>query len=189
MEQWRFAISRNFGRSTRDLRKNPRYNDEIFAETVRLIGADGKQVGLVPLAKALAEAEIAGLDLVEIAPTAKPPVCKIIDYGKFRYEISKKEKDARKKQHIIQVKKIRMSPNIDDNDLRVKLGMARRFIAEGNRVKVTMFMRGRQVTKPELAEEVLMRIVSELSDISTAEGTPKLEGRNNLSLVLVGTKK
>jgi len=137
-------------------------NDEIYAKEVRLIGADSQQIGIIKNSEAKAKAAEAGLDLVEIAPQAKPPVCKIIDYGKFRYEISKKEKDARKKQHVIQVKKIRMSPNIDDHDFRVKINMARRFLDEGNRVKATLFMRGRQVTRPQHAEEVLMRIVSEL---------------------------
>lgn len=155
---------------------------------MRLIGEEGNQVGIVSSSKALAYAENVGLDLVEIAPSAKPPVCKVIDYGKFRYELSKKEKDARKKQHIIQVKKIRLSPNIDDNDFRVKLNMARKFLDENNRVKVTLLMRGRQVTRPELAEGVLMRVISELSDISKSEEKPKLEGRNTMSIVLVRKK-
>lgn len=149
---------------------------------------DGKQVGIVSGKKAQYIADDAGLDLVEIAPEAKPPVCKIIDYGKFRYEQSKREKDARKKQHIIQVKKIRISPNIDIHDFNVKKNMAEKFLNEGNRVKLTMFMRGRQVTRPEIAEEVLLRLVSELSEISKPEGRPKLEGRNNLSVVLVPLK-
>ncbi len=173
---------------SRDQNKGLRINDEIFAEKVRLIGPDSQQIGVVSLKEALNLADDYELDLVEIAPTAKPPVCKIIDYGKFRYEQSKKEKDARKKQHTVQVKKIRMSPNIDDHDFRVKMNMARRFIEEGNRVKATLFMRGRQVTRPEHAEQVLMRIVSELSDIAKADGTPKLEGRNNMSLLLVSKK-
>ncbi len=173
----------------RDFGKNPRVNDEIRADPVRLIGGDGKQVGIVPLRKALAHAESEGLDLVEIAPSADPPVCKVIDYGKYRYELTKKEKDARRKQHVIQIKKIRLSPNIDEHDFRVKVNMARRFLAEGNRVKVTMFMRGRQVTKKDLAEEVLVRFSSEVVDIARAEGEPKLEGTNHLSFVLVPHKK
>ena len=155
---------------------------------MRLIGKDGSQIGIVANKEAKFQAEKAGLDLVEIAPQAKPPVCKIIDYGKFRYEQSKKEKDARKKQHVILVKKIRMSPNIDDHDFRVKINMARKFLEEGNRVKATLFMRGRQVTRPQQAEEVLMRVVSELSDIAKADGAPKFEGRNNMSLILVRNK-
>ncbi|MBT3231539.1 MAG: translation initiation factor IF-3 [Calditrichaeota bacterium] len=165
-----------------------RINDEIIAEKVRLIGPDSQQIGVVSVREALDLAEEYNLDLVEIAPTAKPPVCKVIDYGKFKYELSKKEKDARKKQHTVQVKKIRMSPNIDDHDFRVKINMARKFIEEGNRVKATLFMRGRQVTRPEHAEQVLVRIVAELADIAKADGTPKLEGRNNMSLLLVSKK-
>ncbi len=167
---------------------NPRVNEEIRSSEVRLIGADAQQVGVVPLTKAFAMAEAAGLDLVEIAPMAKPPVCKIIDFGKFRYELTKKEKDARKKQHVVQIKKIRMTPNIDDHDFVVKVNMARKFLGEGNRVKATMFMRGRQVTRPERAEEVLVKIIAELADVARPEGKPKLEGRNNLSILLVGKK-
>lgn len=133
-------------------------------------------------------AEAAGLDLVEIAPTATPPVCKIIDYGKFRYEITKKEKEARKKQHVVEIKKIRLTPNIDDHDFEVKVNMARKFMLEGNRVKLTMFMRGRQVTRPEMAEEVLTKVIADLADVAKPEGTPKMEGRNNLSVLLVGKK-
>lgn len=155
---------------------------------MRLIGADSKQVGIVNLRDALIMAETEGLDLVEIAPQANPPVCKIIDYGKYRYELSKKEKDARKRQHVVQVKKIRLSPNIDDHDFRVKVNKARQFIEEGNRVKATLLMRGRQITRQDLAEEVLMRMASEMSDIAKTEGRPKLEGVNNLSLVLVKKK-
>ena len=155
---------------------------------MRLVGADSKQVGIVNLRDALIMAETEGLDLVEIAPQANPPVCKIIDYGKYRYELSKKEKDARKRQHVVQVKKIRLSPNIDDHDFRVKVNKARQFIEEGNRVKATLLMRGRQVTRQDLAEEVLMRMASEMSDIAKTEGRPKLEGVNNLSLVLVKKK-
>ena len=160
-------------------------NEEISVDKVRLIGADGSQVGVVDIGVAMSHALEAGLDLVEIAPKAKPPVCKIIDYGKFRYDHSKKEKDARKKQHTIQVKKVRMSPNIDRHDLNVKLNMIRRFLSEGNRVKITMFMRGRQTARPEIAKEVLLEIVDELSDISKTDGSPKLEGRSFMTITLL----
>lgn len=163
-------------------------NDEIFASQVRLIGVDGSQIGLVDLHKALRLADEEGLDLVEIAPNAKPPVCKIIDYGKYRYEITKKEKDARKKQHVIQVKRVQLSPNIDIHDFNVKLAAARRFIDAGHRVKVLLFMRGRQVTRKDLAEEVITRFIDEMEDIAKAEGEVKMEGHNNLSIVLVKKK-
>ena len=152
---------------------------------MRLIDAEGNQVGVVEIGLALSYASEADLDLVEIAPQAKPPVCKIIDYGKFRYDQSKKEKDARKKQHVIQVKKVRMSPNIDQHDLNVKMNMIRKFLGEGNRVKITMFMRGRQSARPEIAKEILLRVVEELSDISKPEGTPKLEGRSFMTTTLI----
>ena len=154
---------------------------------VRLIGADGEQVGVISLQEALAYAEEAGFDLVEIAPQAKPPVCKVIDYGKFRYEQTKKEKEARKKQHVVQIKKIRLTPNIDEHDFHVKVATARRFLEEGNRVKITLRMRGRQVTRPDLAEEVITQMVADLSDVANPEGRTKREGANNMSLVL--TKK
>jgi len=152
---------------------------------VRLIDADGGQVGVVDIGVALSHANEAGLDLVEIAPQAKPPVCKIIDYGKFRYDQSKKEKDARKKQHTVQVKKVRMSPNIDLHDLNVNLNMVKKFLGEGNRVKITMFMRGRQAARPEMAKDILERVIEELSDISKPEGTPKLEGRSFMTVTLL----
>ena len=142
-------------------------------------------MGVVDIGVALSHANEAGLDLVEIAPQAKPPVCKIIDYGKFRYDQSKKEKDARKKQHTVQVKKVRMSPNIDLHDLNVKLNMVKKFLGEGNRVKITMFMRGRQAARPEMAKDILERVIEELSDISKPEGTPKLEGRSFMTVTLL----
>ncbi|MDP8228086.1 MAG: translation initiation factor IF-3 [Candidatus Electryoneaceae bacterium] len=163
-------------------------NTEIKAGQVRLIGSDGEQIGVVSLQEALAYVNEDGLDLVEIAPQAKPPVCKAIDYGKFRYEQTKKEKEARKKQHVVQVKKIRLTPNIDEHDFRVKVNTARRFLEEGNRVKITLRMRGRQVTRPDLAEEVITQMITDLSDIAKPEGRTKREGANNMSLVLVRKK-
>ncbi len=153
-----------------------------------MIGSDGEQVGVVSISEALHYTEDKGLDLVEIAPQAKPPVCKAIDYGKFRYEQTKKEKEARKKQHVVHIKKIRLTPNIDQHDLQVKVNRARDFLEEGNRVKVTLFMRGRQVTRKDIAEEVLMKVVNELSDVAKPEGRIKQEGFNNLSTFLVQKK-
>ena len=154
---------------------------------MRLIGADGKQVGIVPLQKALEAAAEAGLDLVEIAAAANPPVCKVIDYGKYRYELTKKEKDNRKKQHVVQVKKIRFSPNIDDHDFGVKVAAARRFLEEGDRVKATLMLIGRQMTRQGRAEEVLHKMAAELADISKVEDGPKMEG-NTYSMLLVRKK-
>ena len=155
---------------------------------VRLINADGQQAGIVKLRKALDAAAEAGLDLVEIAPTAKPPVCKIIDFGKYRYELSKKAKDARKKQHTVHLKRIQLSPNIDDHDFMVKTAAARRWLEEGHRVKAIMLIRGRLITRKEMAEEVLTRLTTELADVAKTDGSAKMEGANNLSLVLVRKK-
>jgi translation initiation factor IF-3 len=171
----------------RDFSKNPRANEEINAPQVRLIGADGKQIGVVSLREALEASEAAGLDLVEIAPSANPPVCKIIDYGKYRYELTKKDKDNRKKQHVVQVKKIRFSTNIDDHDFMVKVNAARRFLEEGNRVKATLMLIGRQMTRKERAEEVLHKMVADLSDIAKLEDGPKIEG-NTYSMLLIRKK-
>lgn len=172
-------------RGPRDLSKNPYVNEEITAPEVRLIGHDGKQVGVVRLSEAMAMAEEKGLDLVEIVPQAKPPVCKVIDSAKYRYEQTKKEKDARKKQHIVVVKKIRFSSNIDDHDFMTKVATTRRFLEEGNRVKLTLQMRGRQVSRREMAEQVLLRAAEQLADIAKTEGPPLMEGASNISLVLV----
>ena len=164
-------------------------NDEITANTVRLIGADGKQVGVVKIREALAAADDAGLDLVEIAADAKPPVCKIIDYGKYRYEQTKKNKDARKKQHQVQIKRVQLSPNIDEHDFKVKVTAGRRFLEAGHRVKAMVLMRGRMITRKDFAEQVLLKMADELSDIAVPDGGTRMEGHNNLSMVLVRKKK
>lgn len=174
-------------KAPRDFSKNPRVNEEINANPVRLIGADNKQVGVVPLQQAFADAETAGLDLVEIAPTANPPVCKVIDYGKYRYELTKKDKDNRKKQHIVQVKKIRFSPNIDDHDFQTKVAAARRFLEEGDRVKATLMLTGRMMTRQSRAEEVLHKMANELTDLAKLEDGPRIEG-NTFSMLLVKRK-
>lgn len=152
-----------------------------------MIGSDGQQIGVVPLREAVAAAEAAALDLVEIAPTANPPVCKVIDYGKYRYELTKKEKDNRKKQHIVQVKKIRFSPNIDEHDFEVKVAAARRFLEEGDRVKATLMLVGRQMTRQARAEEVLHKMAHELADIAKLDDGPRMEG-NTFSMLLVRKK-
>ena len=120
-------------------------NEQIRDKEVRLIGEDGEQLGIVPGKEALRMAQEAELDLVKIAPTAKPPVCKIIDYGKYRYELARKEKEAKKKQKVIEIKEVRLSPNIDTNDLNTKVGAARKFLEKGDKVKVTLRFRGREM--------------------------------------------
>src|SRR3546814_9598195 len=132
--------------------------------SVRLVGADGEMIGFVHIRDALRAAEEAGLDLVEVSPNAEPPVCKILDYGKYKYEIQKKKNEARKKQKVIDVKEIKLRPNIDDNDYNVKMRNARRFIEEGDKVKVTMRFRGREMAHQDLGMDVLVRVRDELDE-------------------------
>ena len=140
-------------------------------------------VGIVLIRDALIAAEEAGLDLVEIAPNADPPVCKILDYGKYKYELQKKAAEARKKQKIIEVKEIKMRPNIDDNDYDVKMRSARRFIEEGDKVKVTMRFRGREMAHQDLGMNVLVRVRDELESMAKVEQMPKLEGRQMIMVL------
>ncbi len=153
-------------------------NEQIRDKEVRVIGENGEQLGVMPVREAMRLADEAGLDLVKIAPTAKPPVCKIVDYGKFRYEQARKEKEARKKQKVIEVKEIRLSPNIDSNDLNTKINAARKFIGKGDKVKITLRFRGREMAHMANSKHILDDIAQELSDIATVEKAPKVEGRS-----------
>ncbi|MBP6999086.1 MAG: translation initiation factor IF-3 [Tepidiphilus sp.] len=163
--------------------KKVRVNDEIDAPQVRLIGEDGEQLGVVPLAKALAVAEEAGLDLVEIAPMANPPVCKVMDYGKYRYQEQKKAQEARLKQKQIQVKEIKLRPGTDENDYQIKLRNLRRFLEEGDKAKVTLRFRGRELSHQELGMRQLERIREDLADIGVVEQMPRLEGRQMVMVI------
>jgi len=147
---------------------------------VRLIGPDGEQVGIVPVEKALEMAEASELDLVEVAPQAKPPVCRVMDYGKFRYELQKKEKDSRRRGHSVQIKKIRVSPKIDDHDFQTKVRSIRSFIEAGDKVKVTLMFKGRMITHKELGVEVMNRFVTSVEDIAKLEGPIGMEGHRNM---------
>lgn len=158
-------------------RDGPRYNSQITASTVRLVKEDGSMVGVVPLREALVMAEEAGLDLVEISPNASPPVCKILDIGKFKYEQQKKLNEARKKQKVIEVKEIKMRPGIDDHDYEVKMRAIHRFLEEGDKVKVTMRFRGREMVHQELGMLVLDRVRAALDSRAKVEQSPRLEGR------------
>ncbi len=153
-------------------------NEQIRDREVRLIGQNGEQLGIMSARDAYRHAQDAGLDLVKIAPTAKPPVCKIIDYGKYKYELARKEKEAKKKQKIIEVKEVRLSPNIDTNDLNTKIGSARKFISKGNRVKVTLRFRGREMAHMNSSKYILEDFAKELADIAVIEKAPKVEGRS-----------
>ena len=149
----------------------------ITSPQVRLVDENGEQVGVVSTADALRRAESAGLDLMEVSPNADPPVCKILDYGRFRYEAQKKKNEARKKQKIIEVKEIKMRPNIDTHDYEVKMRAIHRFIEEGDKVKVTMRFRGREMVHQELGKQVLDRVREEMEEKAKVEQFPKLEGR------------
>lgn len=166
-----------------------RVNRQIRAANVRVIDKDGKQVGVIAIHQAMSLAEAAGLDLVEISPNASPPVCKIVDYGKFRYQQTKKEKESKKAQHQVKIKEIKVKPNTDQHDLQVKLKHAREFIEKGNKVRLTCMFRGRQMAYPEIGKKVIQQLMDGLADIGTAEGTPKMMGRNLSVTVAPGVKK
>lgn len=152
-------------------------NESIFADEVRLIGADGSQFGIVSIAKALDEARDAELDLVEISPNAKPPVCKILDYGKFKYEEQKRDQQSKKKQHVVKVKEIRLRPRIDQHDLETKVNMGRKFLKDGCKLKVTLMFRGRELSRLDLGEIVLEKVAEMLTDIAEIEKRDPMEGR------------
>ncbi len=162
-------------------------NEQIRDKEVRLIGENGEQLGVMSARDALKLAREADLDLVKIAPTAKPPVCKIIDYGKYRYDLARKEKEARKKQRITEVKEIRLSPNIDDNDLNTKVNAARKFIEKGDKVKVTLRFRGREMAHMSSSKVILDVFAEKLSDIAVVEKPAKLEGRS--MQIVLGEKR
>jgi translation initiation factor IF-3 len=164
--------------STNDREKRVRVNRMIRISPVRVITGDGEQLGVLPIEEALAAAQERGLDLVEVAPTARPPVVKIMDYGKFKFEEAKAARAAKKKQHIIQLKEVKYRPGIDDHDFDFKTRHAREFLGDGNKVKVTMMFRGRQIAHLELGRAVLDRVATSLADVGKIESDAKLEGRN-----------
>ncbi len=158
-------------------------NGQIRDKEVRLIGENGEQIGIMPIKEAMRLAQEAELDLVKIAPKAQPPVCKIIDYGKYRYELARKEKEAKKKQKTVEVKEVRLSPNIDTNDLNTKVNNAKKFISKGNKVKITLRFRGREMAHVQQSKHILDDFAELLKDIAVVEKQPKLEGRS-MSMVL-----
>lgn len=170
--------------------KKPKYrlNADITATEVRLVGPEGEQVGIVPLEEARRVAEEAGMDLVEISPQAEPPVCKVMDYGKFRFEEQKKRQASRKKQKQIQVKEIKFRPGTDIGDYNVKLRNLTRFLTEGDKVKVTLRFRGREMAHQELGRDLLKRVEADLAELGTVEQYPKMEGRQ-MVMVLAPKKR
>lgn len=153
-------------------------NEDITDSEVRLIGEDGAMLGIMSAEAALEAADEAGLDLVKIAPNAVPPVCRIMDYGKFRFEQSKREKEARKNQHVVEIKEVRMSPSIDTNDFNTKLKNGLRFLNDGNRLKVAVRFRGREMAHTEIGEALLLRFADGCSEVAVMDKNPKLEGRH-----------
>ncbi|MEE3393289.1 MAG: translation initiation factor IF-3 [Lachnospiraceae bacterium] len=162
-------------------------NEQIRDREVRVIGEKGDMLGVMPTKEALRLAKEAELDLVKIAPGAKPPVCKIIDYGKYRYEQARKEKEARKKQKVSDIKEIRFSPNIDENDLNTKANQARKFITKGDKVKVTLRFRGRELAHISYSKQILDTFFAKLEDIAVLEKAPKMEGRS-MTMVIAEKK-
>ena len=167
--------------------KHTRLNEDITAPEVRLIGTDGEQIGIVPVQEALKTAEENELDLVEIVPTSKPPVCRVMDYGKHLFEENKKKNAAKKKQKQIQIKEVKFRPGTDEGDYKVKLRNAIRFLEQGDKVKVTLRFRGREMAHQELGTQMLKRIEEDLSELSTVEQYPKMEGRQ--MIMVLGPKK
>jgi len=159
-------------------------NREIIAKEIRLVGEDGEMKGVVTVAEALVMAEAAGLDLVEISPNSTPPVCKILNYGKYRYEVQKKAKEARKKQKVVVTKEIKLRPTIDTNDYNVKLRNVRRFIEDGDKVRVVLKYRGREIAHQEFGMKVLSQMEQDTADIAKIELAPRLEGKQVLMILV-----
>ncbi|WP_074218492.1 translation initiation factor IF-3 [Rhodovulum sp. ES.010] len=166
---------------TRDT--GPRVNDRIRVPEIRLIGADGENVGVVPPSRGLELAAQAGLDLVEISPNATPPVCKIMDFGKFKYEQQKRESEARKKQKVIEVKEVKFRPNTDNHDYDVKMRNVVKFLEKGDKVKVTLRFRGREMAHQNLGRELLERVAEDVKEIGKVENMPKMEGRQMIMMI------
>ena len=172
-----FSMQRIDWRSTEISKERIRVNEQIRISPVRLIQDDGEQIGIVSMDEARERATERKMDLVEVAPEARPPVVKMMDYGKYKYEAQRAARESRKKQHVIQVKEVKFRPGIEDHDYKFKLRHARRFLEEGNKVKLTMMFRGRQVTHPEIGREVLIRVAGDLEDLGKLETSPSMEGR------------
>ena len=166
-----------------------RRNEQIRARDVRVIGAEGEQIGILPRMEAIALAKEAGMDLVEVAATADPPVCRIMDFGKFKYEQQQKKKDAKKNQSVVQIKEIKVRPKTDDHDYETKLRHIRRFLTDGDRCKVTVFFRGREIVHKDRGQAILERVIEDTKDIGKVEQEPSAEGRTLQMLLMPLPKK
>ena len=182
-----FFVSPHRGTGTiQDTTKRVRVNRQIRISPLRVIGADGSQLGIMDVETALNTAQEQGLDLVEVAPLARPPVVRIMDYGKYKFEQAKMARQAKKKQHVIQLKEVKYRPGIEEHDFETKTRHARRFLGEGNKVKVTLMFRGRQIAHPELGRAVVQRVAEELADVAKVESDARLEGK---SMTMILTPK
>ena len=169
--------------NARPTKEGPAINSDIAAASIRLIGVEGENVGVVSIDEAMQMAENVGLDLVEISPDADPPVCKILDYGKFKYEAQKKKSEARKKQKTIDVKEIKMRPGIDEHDYQVKMRAMNRFLDSGDKVKVTLRFRGREMAHPELGMKLLNKVQTDFEEVAKVEYAPRMEGRQMIMIL------
>ncbi len=181
-----FVRSRRIQEAAAAKPRGPRINRQIRISPVRVIGADGSQLGVLEVDVALKMADEAGLDLVEVAPMARPPVVRIMDYGKYKFEMAKQARQAKKKQHVIQLKEVKYRPGIEKHDFDTKTNKARGFIEDGNKVKVTLMFRGRQIAHPELGMAVVERVAQALADVAKVETSAKLEGK---ALTMILTPK
>jgi translation initiation factor IF-3 len=174
-----------YNRSTQGglISSEPRINDRIRVPEVRLVGPEGEQVGIVPIGKALELAAESDLDLVEVAPMARPPVCKLMDYGKFKYESAQKAREARRNQALTVIKEMKLRPKIDSHDYETKKGHVERFLKAGDKVKVTIMFRGREQSRPELGFRLLQRLAEDIVDLGFVESSPKQDGRNMVMVV------
>ena len=177
------AIARRPHNAPPQRETGPRVNDRVRAPEIRLIGAEGENIGLITPEKAMLLAEQAGLDLVEISPNAEPPVCKIMDFGKYKYETQKREAEARKKQHIIEIKEIKFRPGTDIHDYQVKMRSVVKFLEGGDKVKITLRFRGREMAHQQLGLDLLNRVADDVAEIGKIENMPRLEGRQMVMMI------
>ncbi len=177
-------MKRRYRNFRKEKRVENKVNRQVTAKEIRVVGPDGEQLGILSRSEALHKAEELGLDLVEVAPNAKPPVCKVMDYGKFRYQQQKRAHEAKKKQTVIQVKEVKIRPKIDEHDYQFKLNHARRFLEHGDKAKVSVMFRGREIVHRDLGRDLLDRFIEDTKDLADVEMMPKMEGRN-MTMVLV----
>ncbi|HCF60555.1 MAG TPA: translation initiation factor IF-3 [Myxococcales bacterium] len=168
--------------------RDARTNRRIRAREVRVIGAEGEQLGILSIDQALARAQEAGMDLVEVSPMAKPPVCKIMDYGKFKYEAKKKANEARKKQVVVRLKEVKLRPKTEEHDYEFKVNNIRRFLSDGDKARVTIMFRGREITHKDIGQRILSEVMTDLKDIAVMEQAPRMEGRQMFMILAPNPK-